>query len=557
MTELQNAVEFNPHVVKNLTNLTKIFLPEDMIETFKNLIISQSAIISGGTVVRSLLDGNFCFQGTPYYQIENTHSSISELKNNTWISDDMDIYVHAKNCIPLRNFLMENFTSFEIPKPVDDNGKIQKKDSTYTTSLFKRSKIIKIIRFNALSFKPMFTGRNTPIHIDLMIVSNSVSLPDVIQKFDLSCCKVFFDGVNVQGWNLADTIQYKATLDKYFISALLTGKKKIQERMEKYKSRGFSIKVDIPIDYVYGQEIKQEEPEEKIVLTFEEKTKRKFYDLVYSILFGTIYKTNAKLAKSYILNLRNVLPAPSADATLMCTSPKNKNRVWSMFSNYHWVNAQKMEYQDDGYDREDFNSADDYTAAGKQTEFNKIIKYLTVKYQSILKSYNQDSSDYEEDSDDDYDEEIHLNSGQKSNEKFKHFCTVILPEFLKIMGLNINALNQEEDHSKFLDSIPEHLECFVEEHQDDVKIKEFLSKKRHIIVRSGENVKGYVRSSIVKYIRNNEKFYSGEKIRPEDIEKLNDRNYRLFDLKNTGLPYYILVEHINTKFLTTPQSPKF
>jgi hypothetical protein len=89
---------------------------------------------------------------------------------------------------------MENFTSFEIPKPVDDNGKIQKKDSTYTTSLFKRSKIIKIIRFNALSFKPMFTGRNTPIHIDLMIVSNSVSLPDVIQKFDLSCCKVFFDG---------------------------------------------------------------------------------------------------------------------------------------------------------------------------------------------------------------------------------------------------------------------------------------------------------------------------------------------------------------------------
>jgi hypothetical protein len=548
MTELQNAVEFNPHVVNNLTNLTKIFIPEDKIDTFRDLIISQNAIISGGTMLRSLFDGNFCFQGTPYFQVENTEGSIPGLKKDTWISDDMDIYVHAKNCIPLRNFLMEHFASFEIPKPVDDNGKIQKKGSTYTTSLFKRSKIIKIIRFNALSFKPMFTGRKIPIHIDLMIVSNSTALPDVIQKFDLSCCKVFFDGIHVQGWNLSDTIQYKATLDKYFISALLTGKKKIQERMEKYKLRGFSIKVDIPTDYVYGQEINQEEFEEKTVLTFEEKMKRKFYDLMYSIVFGTIYKKNSKLSRNSILDLRKVIPAPSAEAMLMCTSPKNKNRVWSMFSNYHWVNAQKMEYQDDGYDREDFNSIDDYIGIGKQEEFNKIVKHLSTKYLILLKVYNQDNSDYEEDLDE-YDEEIRLSSGQRTNEKFKHFCTVELPEFLKIMGVDINAPNNKGENSKFLDSIPEHLECFVEEHQDDIKIKEFLSKKKHIIVKSGKTIKGYVRSSIIKYIEKNKKFYSGEKIRLEDIESLNDRNYRFFELRNTGLPYYILIPHVNTKFL--------
>jgi hypothetical protein len=543
MTELQNADTVNPHVVDNFTNVLKIFFQEEKIATFKELLISQQAIVSGGSVVRSIFDGDFTLRGAPVFQTRNPEHVSQTLKNNDWISDDIDIYVNAKNCIPIRNFLHEHCRSFEIPKPVDDNGKAQKKESTYTTSLFKRSKIIKIIRFNGTSRG----ARRVPIHIDLMIVSNSVVLPDVVQKFDLTCCKVFFDGTHVHGWHLEDTIQYKAMLDNYFVSALLTGKKKIQERMEKYKSRGFSIKVDIPSDYVYGSEIF---PEEKNVVSFEEKTKHKFYDIVYGIVFGTIYKKNYKLTKNYMLNLRSVIPSPYPNGLMMCTSPKNRNRVWSMYSNDNWVMAQKMEYQDDGYDREDFTSAADYSAAGKEKEFTSVIKHLREKYSNLLSIYREDEL-----GEDEYDD-MYMSPEQRSHEKMIYFCTHELPEFLRILGVDPDAPRVKPDMKEFLDSIPGNMECFVEEYQEDAKMKKFLSESKHIVVRSGENVKGFVRSEIVKYIQKKGNFYSGEKIRPEDIEKLRDRKFKLYDLVNTGLPYYILVEHKNVKFLMSPQSPK-
>jgi hypothetical protein len=547
MTELHNANTVNPYVVDNFTNILKIFFQEEKIPIFKDLLISQQAIVSGGSVVRSLFDGDFSLRGTPVFQTRVPEHTSPTLKNTDWFSDDIDIYVNAKNCIPLRNFLMQNCKSFEIPKPVDDNGKTQKKESTYTTSLFKRSKIIKIIRFNGITPGTHRIG----VHIDLMIVSNSVTLPEVVQKFDLTCCKVFFDGTNVQGWHLEDTIQYKAALDNYFVSSLLTGKKKIQERMEKYKSRGFAIKVDIPSDYVYGSKIMTEESKEEKVYTFEEKMKDKFYDIVYGIVFGTIYKKNYKLAKNNILKLRSVIPSPYPNGLLMCTSPKNRNKVWSMYSDDNWVIAQKMEYQDDGYDREDFNSAADYSAVGKEKEYTSVIKHLREKYSTLLSVYREDEPEEEDDYND-----MYMSPEQRSHEKMIYFCTQELPEFLRILGVDPNAPNINPDMKEFLDSIPEYMECFVEEYQDDVKIKDFLSNKKHIVVRSGENVKGFIRNKIVKYIQKKGNFYSGEKIRPEDLEKLQDRKFKLYDLVNTGLPFYILVNHTNVKFLTNPQSPK-
>lgn len=520
MSELKIVTDFNNNCINNFTNFLNVFFNEDKIELFKELLKSQKAIISGGSIVRSLFDSP---------------------KN--WISDDIDIYVNAKNCIPLRNFLLQECTSFEIPKPLDDKGKVKKGNHTYTQSLFKRSKIIKIIRFNMFQNNITIQPYNPDLHIDLMIVSNSVNLPEVVDKFDLTCCKVFYDGVEqtIKGYHIEETIQYKAQLGKYFVPALLNGKKKIQERLEKYKSRGFEITIDMPQTHVYGSYVKTEnvvtEP-----LSMEDKLKKKFYNLIYSIIFGTIYRKNIKLAKNCNLGLNSIIPLPSEEATKMCVSPKNKNRIWSAYSESYASLKQRYEYQDDGYDREDFNSLEDYIFAGKEIEYNSVIEHLKNRYISIYRLFNNME-------DEEVEEEIYINNYHRSNEKMQYFCKNELPVFLKLMNVDISKLNSKYDNSEFIEILPEDLECFVETEQDDFKIKEFLKNINNIVVRSGENLKGYNRTEIIKYIRKKESFFTGEKISKFDINKLKDKTYQIYDMVNTGLSYNVIIPHKNLIFL--------
>jgi hypothetical protein len=504
--ELKNASDFNPKCVNNFTNFLKIFFTEDKIEPFKDILNSQKAIVSGGSIVRSLFDSP-----------EN------------WVSEDIDIYVNAKNCIPLRNFLLKECKYFEIPKPLDDKGKVKKEVHTYTQSLFKRSKIIKIIRFHMAQKNIEIQPHSHYLHIDLMIVSNSMPLEDVIRKFDLSCCKVFYNGLDntIKGLYLEDTIQYKAHLDKYFVSSLLNGSKKIPERLEKYKSRGFTITLDIPQTHVYGSYTKIDDSECKVEP--EQKVKNKFFDIVYGVIFGTIFKTNYKLVKNYNLNLRSIVSLPSEEALLMCKSPKNENRVWSQFSHNLKTIAQKLEYQDDGYDREDFNSQDDYIVAGKEPEYTKVISYLKNKYVNMYNNHYEDEDKYHYDT-------------------LNYFCSVELPIFLKIMNVDISVVRSSYS-KEFIDSLPENLECFVETEQDDFKVKEFLQNSKHIVIRSGENIKGYIRNEIITYIQTKGSFFTGEKIQMSDIDKLQDREYRIYELINTGLSNYFIIPHKTFKFL--------
>ena len=61
----------------------------------------------------------------------------------------------------------------------------------------------------------------------------------------------------------------------------------------------------------------------------------------------------------------------------------------------------------------------------------------------------------------------------------------------------------------------------------------------------GENLKGYERQSIVKYIQSKGNFFTGEKIKVEDIQKLKNKEFKIYQLINTGLPQYIIVPFMN------------
>ena len=533
MDSLMNAKDYSPKCVDNYTTFLEVFFTKEHVAIFVDIIKSQQAIISGGSVAKSLFSP-LPLEGGAGAGAGNPELEGPRLKNQDWISDDLDIYVHTKDCIPLRNFLFErcrNFTILEGTSTAKSEDKPN--ESNYTKNFIHKSKIIKIIRFYMNQKNNVIQPHSHTLHIDLMILQNSVHLPKVVYDFDLSCCKVYFDGETIQGWYIDKTVQYKAELAEEYIPWFLSAKDTTISRLEKYKKRGFYIKISIPSDYIYGNNsfVKSGNDEGKtefVPLSDEQKAHRSFYDLIFGIMFGTIFKFKNKLGKNHYMDFASVLPPMEPVSHQMVTSPK--------FMGRHYF--PKTCFMDDGYDRRELNSEDDYNNIGKTVEYKNIVNHLKDKYVNLYKIYkNPEDEDIEEDED-----EYDLSYVVKSD-KMQKFINNQLLYFFKIMNIDVNNLQTGSVNNEFVDSLPEDVTCFVELYQDDVLIKDFLKNQKHIVVKIGENLKGYERHSIVKYVQSKGNFFTGEKIKVGDIQKLKNKEFKLYELMNTGLPYYILVTY--------------
>jgi hypothetical protein len=528
MDSLMNAKDYSPKCVDNYTKFLQVFFQMEHVAPFVELIKSQHAIISGGSVAKSL------FSLLPSEGGAGAEIPIMDpvLKNQDWISDDLDIYVHTKDCIPLRTFLFEKCHSFTI---LEGTSTTKSEDKNYTKNFIHKSKIIKIIRFNMTQKNKIIQPYSQSLHIDLMILQNSVNLPKVVYDFDLSCCKVYFDGETIQGWYIDKTVQYKAELAEEYIPWFLSAKDTTISRLEKYKNRGFDIKISIPSDYTYGNNsfVKSENDKGKtefVPLSDEQKAHRSFYDLIFGIMFGTIFQPKNTLGKNHYMDFASIFLPVSVDsyvAETMATSLKFHGRY----------KFPKTCFMDDGYDRRELNSEDDYNKIGKTIEYKNIVNHLKVKYVNLYKIYkfSEDEDEYE-DLEDEYDLSYVLKS-----DKMKSFITNQLLYFFKIMNVDVNNLHVVPINTEFIDSLPEDVTCFVELYQDDVLIKDFLKNNKHIVIKMGENLKGYERQSIVKYIQSKGNFFTGEKIKVEDIQKLKNKEFKIYQLINTGLPQYIIV----------------
>lgn len=138
--------------------------------------------------------------------------------------NDVDIYVNVSNQHLLYKFLSR--CDFRI---VSSNM-----SPIYDQSFFRKNKILS--RF-------LFVNDNKHT-IDVMSISDDVSVLSVVENFDLSFCEVYYDSVSdkIQGQGFKDALAMEGIIKPDYVKSLLVYFNKfILKRIRKYTNIGYNI----------------------------------------------------------------------------------------------------------------------------------------------------------------------------------------------------------------------------------------------------------------------------------------------------------------------------
>lgn len=264
------------------------------------------------------------------------------LKNHNWDTSDLDIYVNAKNYIPVRDFLFKNTVLID-----------KRRSSGYCNSFLSKNKIIDVCTFR------YNINENVRV-IDLMNVRNAQNVTNVIKNFDLTCCQSYFDGEKIYSFDLENILNYKAKLNEEYLQSFCSMNSFTCKRIKKYLKRGFKIDV--------GKELKINEVKKSE--NSEEFDAKKYLN---KVIFYTVFNLYG-----FRWNLKN-----NTDfRTILCIY---RNEDFK-FSNYHHYNA-------DGYDSDELNCLSDYIKIGKEKECIEAIKMVKNLIINIDELTNWDSND--------------------------------------------------------------------------------------------------------------------------------------------------------------------
>jgi hypothetical protein len=156
----------------------------------------------------SVIAGGFILNAIHEPQLENT---------------DLDIYVNLRNAKKLLNIFIDDFQM--------DISVLQTLPA-YDQSFFKKNNILERIALNKF-------GEHK---VDIMVIPDDLDVKTVVQNFDLTFCQIWYDGINVNGTNITDSLAKKGRLNKNYQESLLVYFNEfIINRIKKYLKRGFSI----------------------------------------------------------------------------------------------------------------------------------------------------------------------------------------------------------------------------------------------------------------------------------------------------------------------------
>ena len=193
------------------------FSPQELQEQLRdrrlnldNILIENNAIIAGGSVLSSI---------TGTYGIR-----------------DIDLYVNLRNAQNVYFALMQDG---------DYNDVI----SSHTAPPYDQSFLIKnniLCRFAVkVSSRIYSTGIDdsnfTLLDMDIMVVSDDVTVESVVENFDISFCKIWYDGRKILTNYPDDVRNQTGTLGVDYLRAYLSGNAFTAKRIKKYTRRGFTI----------------------------------------------------------------------------------------------------------------------------------------------------------------------------------------------------------------------------------------------------------------------------------------------------------------------------
>jgi hypothetical protein len=571
---------------------TKYKFDDDTLNEFKTLLKSSQALISGSSVLHSLFNPE---------------------EVSTWSANDMDIYVQAKNFIPLRDFLASKCK--HIYSPSMNLGK----ENNYSHSFFKMNKILKMYTFK-------FTDEKKSIHdteilldeieipfdidvpsdirsaippvyeteipfdiessdiksdIDLVMVENSQPIETLIKNYDLSCCMNYYDGETIKSFNLKDTLARKSKLSPDYFK--LMSNTKIKRRINKYKKRGFEI--------ILPEDVKLDTP--VFPPPNEEDVKRFIINRLFRIIF--------RMETMMIVNFGLV------------TLDHGGHYDW--YYNYDNSFAYKSKYYDDDDDDNDDDDKDDNDdkvndddyyynkhthrhyhenyRKGEYEDLYKLPKYIPLPPKSRFFDHPEcNSGVLNFDGIDPYEYDC--------AEKYKKFGKIYTKVFTKVSGILLNLYKEmikdmdrkeklkEYDYEKgeyfkveksvYSDKMKKYINeyiipsikyleifsqkpiipskftsetmCYDDIMYEEVKISQFLSKKGNIVIKICDNFKGFDRKRLVDYFNtHNNRIYNGQKLNNDAKEYLADKTIRCYEIIHTGIKNDILIPYSDDKYI--------
>ena len=191
---MEPTTEFSPAELRRILQIRQISTPH-----LDKLLIDNNAIIAGGSVLSSVI-------------------------TRSYESQDIDLYVNLRNAQNIYNTLIRHWGA--------------KLNDSHSAPPYDYSFLIKnniLGRFNvSLGSRPPWSL----VKIDVMIVDNEFTPQSVVDNFDLSFCKIWYDGKTIL---IIKIVNKNNTLGIDYLRAYLSGNSFTYKRIQKYISRGFTI----------------------------------------------------------------------------------------------------------------------------------------------------------------------------------------------------------------------------------------------------------------------------------------------------------------------------
>jgi hypothetical protein len=504
-TEFENVNDTCPGAVSRFENFikTKYKFDDATLTEFKNLIKANGALISGSSVLHSLFPP----------------------AETAWKSNDIDIYVQAKNFIPLRDFLVSKCEAYRHPEKFPNTN--------YGKSFFKMNKIIKMYTFT-FDKKTNWGSQYYNTTIDLVMVENSQPLETLIRNYDLSCCMNFYDGEVIKSLNLTDTLSKKSKLSPDYFKMIFD--QKIRNRINKYRTRGFQI--ILPEGGLQSLDSKDPMDQSLSEEEFKKYITSKIFRIISNIEDLSKYQSDEEDEDSDDEN-EDVYPNKYIPVyykgyieqlkTLESIIPKN-------FPIKPFTHEKKSEYNYnnkilDGVDPYEYDSAEKYKTFGNAyvSIYYKVIETLHNAYEALI----EDSEKY---------------TGSKPmKDKTRKFIENYVKPSIAFFGKIIE--NNPGCFSGIGNVSNSKTKCFDEIEFEEVEISKYLKKKTNIVIKIGDNFKGYDRKNLKEYIEKHKTMYNGQKLDSCALEYIKNNDVRFYEIIQTGLKSDILIPYSNENFV--------
>lgn len=174
---------------------------------FRKLLLETGSVIAGGFVLAACVD------------------------KTSFVTSDIDVYAPIENCRQILEFVFG---------PRNDYKTYEKgRFASYCETFISKNRIRTLYRH-----KPIYSS-SIQRDMDIMAVRKDTTPIEVVKKFDLTFCQVWYDGKGVYASHPEDVLSKSGTIKGAYLNTFLNSNSFLIKRYNKYIERGFAINLEI------------------------------------------------------------------------------------------------------------------------------------------------------------------------------------------------------------------------------------------------------------------------------------------------------------------------